>query len=237
MSPDKLLNGALWFLAFLFSTTVHEAAHAWAALRGGDRTAYEGGQVSMNPIPHIRREPIGMLLVPLVTAFMQGWAFGWASAPFDPRWAERHPKRAAWMAAAGPLGNFAIAIVAFIALRVGIATGAFVPLDLDEYSFSLLVAPASGDLGGALGIVSRVLSVLLMLNVILGTLNLLPFPPLDGSSAIGIVLPERWAERWRYAMRSPIFSIAGLVLIWKVLPQLGFASRLGDLVVRLLGGT
>jgi hypothetical protein len=123
MDASTIIDGLFWFLAFLFSTTVHEAAHAYAALRGGDKTAYEGGQVSLSPIPHIRREPIGMLVVPLLTAFTQGWAIGWASAPFDARWAERYPRRAALMAAAGPAGNFSIAIVAWIALRIGLGAG------------------------------------------------------------------------------------------------------------------
>ena len=72
-----------------------------AAYRGGDPTAYHGGQVSLSPVPHIRREPIGMLVVPLLTALSQGWAIGWASTPYDPRWAARYPKREALMAAAG----------------------------------------------------------------------------------------------------------------------------------------
>jgi len=53
MDANTLASGLLWFLAFLFSTTCHEAAHAWVAKRGGDLTAYAGGQVSLNPIPHI----------------------------------------------------------------------------------------------------------------------------------------------------------------------------------------
>ena len=104
-----LLTGLLWFAAFLFSTTVHEAMHAGVAFRGGDATAYLGGQVSLSPLPHIRREPIGMLVVPLVTAFTLGWSVGWASTPYDPMWAARHPRRAAAMAAAGPAGNLLIA--------------------------------------------------------------------------------------------------------------------------------
>src|SRR5262245_29302027 len=66
--------GLLWFIAFLFSTTVHEAMHALVAWKGGDPTAYHGGQVSLSPIPHIKREPIGMLVVPLLTSLTQGWA-------------------------------------------------------------------------------------------------------------------------------------------------------------------
>src|SRR4029078_11021706 len=102
MEANQIATGVLWFLAFLFSTTVHEAMHAWAALKGGDPTAYHAGQVSLSPLPHIRREPFGMLILPLLTAVTQGWAIGWASAPYDPHWAARYPRRAAWMAAAGP---------------------------------------------------------------------------------------------------------------------------------------
>lgn len=90
-----IATGLVWFAAFLFSTTVHEAMHALVAWKGGDPTAYQGGQVSLSPIPHIRREPIGMLAVPLLTSLTQGWAMGWASAPYDPDWAERYPRRAA----------------------------------------------------------------------------------------------------------------------------------------------
>src|SRR5437870_9906314 len=117
VQPEALIQGLLWFAAFLFSTTVHEAAHALAALRGGDPTAYLGGQVSLSPLPHIRREPIGMLVVPILTAFTNGWALGWASTPYDPYWAARHPRRGAAMAAAGPAGNLLIALLALLGLR------------------------------------------------------------------------------------------------------------------------
>jgi Zn-dependent protease len=189
MDHGGVLAVVLWFPAFLISTTVHEAAHAWAALRGGDRTAYLGGQVSLSPLPHIRREPIGMLVVPLLTSFTQGWAMGWASAPYDPDWAERHPRRAAWMAAAGPAGNFGIAIAAFLALRAGLALGWF--MAPDHVTFSQLVAPAStGTPTGMIGFAGAMLSVLLMLNVILGAFNLVPLPPLDGSWIASWGLPR-----------------------------------------------
>lgn len=41
--PD-LFEGFVFCLVVLFSTVLHEAAHAWAALEGGDPTAYQGGQ-------------------------------------------------------------------------------------------------------------------------------------------------------------------------------------------------
>src|SRR6188508_2216817 len=124
MDP-AIASGFIWFVAFLFSTTVHEAMRALVAWKGGDPTAYHGGQVSLSPIPHIRREPIGMLVVPLLTSMTQGWAMGWASAPYDPVWAERHPQRAALMAAAGPAGNFILALAAFMLLKAGLLAGIF----------------------------------------------------------------------------------------------------------------
>jgi len=110
-SPKPLLDRELlamlpvWYAVFLLSVTCHEAAHALAALRGGDRTAYLGGQVSLNPLPHVLREPIGTIVVPLLTFLQMGWMMGWASAPYDPLWEARHPRRAAFMAASGPLAN------------------------------------------------------------------------------------------------------------------------------------
>jgi len=52
---------------------------------GGDHTAALGGQVSLDPVPHIRREPFGMVVFPILTYVMGGWMMGWASAPYDPR--------------------------------------------------------------------------------------------------------------------------------------------------------
>src|SRR5215210_2042258 len=119
MSLENLADGFLFYVVFLFSTTLHEAAHAWAALRGGDRTAYEGGQVTLDPLPHIRREPIGMVVLPLISVLVSGWPLGFASAPYDPEWAEKHPRRAAWMALAGPGANFALVLIAGLSLRIG----------------------------------------------------------------------------------------------------------------------
>jgi Zn-dependent protease len=219
---DAIINGLFWFLAFLFSTTVHEAAHALAALKGGDSTAYQGGQVSLSPFPHIRREPIGMLVVPLLTAFSQGWALGWASTPFDPLWAQRHPKRAALMSLAGPAGNFSIALLAWIALRIGLSTGAFRMPHFDEVSTSQLVVYAGGAANSLGAFAAKGLSVLLMLNVLLGTFNLLPLPPMDGSGVVMGLLPRDLADRMAPAMRSGLFSLLGLLVAWQLFPKYVF---------------
>ena len=226
MDP-AIAEGFIWFVAFLFSTTVHEAMHALVAWKGGDPTAYHGGQVSLSPIPHIRREPIGMLVVPLVTAFTQGWAMGWASAPYDPVWAERHPKRAAVMAAAGPAGNFMIAFVAFVLIKVGLIAGIFVAPATANYS-RVVVSAAGGDAG----FLATLLSVFLMLNVLLGTLNMIPLPPLDGGSVFSIFLPEHVGRRLREFQRNGSFSILGLLVAYKVFPY--FTGPLFRTVLHLL---
>ncbi len=102
ISPELLALGFIWYVAFLFSTTCHEAAHALAAKLGGDETAFVGGQVALNPVPHIQREPWGMVIIPILSLIINRSIIGWASAPYDALWERRHPRRAAWMALAGP---------------------------------------------------------------------------------------------------------------------------------------
>ncbi|MBZ5527210.1 MAG: site-2 protease family protein [Acidobacteriia bacterium] len=166
ITPALLLNGFFWFVAFLFSTTCHEAAHALAARMGGDQTASSGGQVSLNPWPHIRREPMGMVLVPLASFLLAGAMMGWASAPYDPRWQRRHPHRAGWMALAGPAANFTLMLIAGLALRMGISGGFF--------------HAGMGASGGA-RLAWTILEIFFTLNLLLGVFNLLPFPPLEFS--------------------------------------------------------
>ena len=72
-----------WYLAFIISITFHEAAHAFVGLKLGDTTAEDGGQVTLNPFPHIKREIVGTIVVPLFTFFSSGWMIGWASAPYN----------------------------------------------------------------------------------------------------------------------------------------------------------
>jgi Zn-dependent protease len=218
MGHETLVQGLLWFAAFLFSTTVHEAAHALAALRGGDPTAYLGGQVSLSPLPHIRREPIGMLVVPLLTAFTNGWALGWASTPYDPYWAARHPRRAAAMAAAGPAGNLLIALVAFAAIKIGLVSGLFVSPDYVSFHHVVEAANGAAWLDG----LGDLLTVLLMLNALLFVFNMLPLPPLDGACAIGGLLPERAALAVRGLLSNPAFSLLGFLVAWQIFPH--FAS-------------
>lgn len=212
---DVLVLGAAWYVVLLFSLTVHEAAHAWAALRGGDRTAYLGGQVSLDPLPHIRREPLGTVVFPVLAYALSGggWMFGWASTPFDPIWAHHHPRRAAWMSLAGPAANLALALAAGAALRAGLHAGTFVP---EPFGFTHLVGAAEGGVAAA---AATILSIAFTLNLVLFVFNLFPLPPLDGSGALALFLPDAAARRLQEWYASPGVALAGLVLVWLVFPR------------------
>src|SRR5260370_26305441 len=84
VNTEFLIAGVVWYVVFLLSTTCHETAHAWAAKLGGDLTAFHGGQVSLDPIPHIRRETFCMVSFPLLTYATRGWLIGCASAHSHP---------------------------------------------------------------------------------------------------------------------------------------------------------
>jgi Zn-dependent protease len=219
--------GLTWFLVFLFSTTLHEASHALAAYRLGDPTAYHGGQVTLNPWPHIRREPVGMVAVPLITFFTRGWMMGWASAPYDPAWARRFPRRAAVMALAGPAANLSLVLAAGLAIRGGMAAGLFKPPD--SISFTQVTASAAG--GPAAGAVVP-LSLLFSLNLLLCLFNLLPLPPLDGSAVIPALLAPRAAERYAALMNQPFMSLLGLLVAWQLFNPLYSPVQLA--AIRLL---
>jgi len=209
ITPDELLLLPLWYTVFLLSVTCHEAAHAFAAMRGGDPTAYHGGQVTLNPLPHIRREPFGTVLVPLLTYVMAGWMMGWASAPYDPTWEDRHPKRSAAMAAAGPAANLLLAIVAFAALRAGMHAEIWMPA-IDGFGADRLVQPVATGAGAIDGL-GRLLSLMLFLNVLLFLFNLIPLPPLDGAAVLSGLIPA--ARKLRDQLRASGFgALIGLLV-------------------------
>ncbi|TFG67198.1 MAG: hypothetical protein E4H27_09290, partial [Anaerolineales bacterium] len=138
---ETVILGIGWYIVFLLSSTVHEAAHALAALKLGDRTAYHGGQVSIDPRPHIRQQPFGMIVVPILTFFLSGWMMGWASVPYDPLWAQRYPNRSAVMSLAGPAANLSLVMIAGILIRVGMLLGWFHAPDLINFTHVTAVTP------------------------------------------------------------------------------------------------
>ncbi|HKT81676.1 MAG TPA: site-2 protease family protein, partial [Vicinamibacterales bacterium] len=205
-------SGLLYYIVFLFSTTVHEAAHAWAAKLGGDLTAYHGGQVSLDPRPHIQREPFGMVILPLLSTLVSGWPFGFASAPYDPQWALRHPRRAGWMALAGPASNLLLVVISIGIIRVGTMTGVFYPPD--SAGFGELVGTAKDGLWPGLG---AFISIVFSMNLVMACLNMFPLPPLDGSGVALLFMSESTAMRYQMLLwGTPMFSMLGMLVAWRV---------------------
>jgi Zn-dependent protease len=215
MDSHDIALGAIWYLAFLFSTTCHEAAHSLVAKWGGDLTAFEGGQATLNPIPHILRSPFGMVVMPIISYALSHWMIGWASAPYDPLWQRRHPHRSAWMALAGPAANFTLMFLSAAAIRVGLSAGHFVPPS-SGFSFSELVLGANGEPT----FLTSVLSIFFVLNLLLGTFNLLPVPPLDGHAGIMLLMNEKLALRYLDFVHQGSFALIGLLIAWQVYGQI-----------------
>lgn len=196
LSPEVLVFGFIWYIAFLFSTTCHEAAHALVAKVGGDSTAAMGGQVTLNPIPHIQREPWGMVVIPILAYVLTGSMIGWASAPYDPLWERRHPHRAAWMALAGPAANYSLMLLAVVGLRAG---SAMQWLGRDPNT-------------GRADFPTVTLLVFFSLNLLLGTFNLLPVPPLDGSTGVMLLMSENRAQKYLDWLRGNSYAMVGLLV-------------------------
>jgi Zn-dependent protease len=207
----NLSDGILWYAVFLLSTVFHEFAHAFTAMKMGDMTAYEKGQVSLNPIPHMKREPWGTIIVPIASFLLGGWMIGWASTPYDRKWAFTHPKKSAAMAAAGPISNFILILLSSVLIHIGI-------------NFGYLHAPESLWLSnlvesnnpGFFEVIAKLLSVMFSLNIILFIFNLIPLPPLDGSGMIPMYLSENTGRKYINLVSHPAFSLIGIFIAWKL---------------------
>ena len=165
---------AVYALPVVFAITLHEAAHGYAARHFGDSTAYMLGRISLNPLRHI--DPVGTVLVPLLTLWAGGILFGWAK-PVPVNFNNlRNPKKdMLWVAVAGPASNLVMALGWAMVMKIA----TFMP----DSSLSLPMA-----LMGKAGV---------MINAVLLVLNLLPLPPLDGGRIAVSLLPNKLA--WRFA--------------------------------------
>lgn len=157
----------------LLAITLHEVAHGWVALHCGDTTAQRMGRLSFNPLRHV--DPIGTVLVPAVMALLGGFIFGWAKpVPVNYNRLRRPKRDMAWVALAGPLSNLLMALGWALAAAIGHR-----------------LQPISPWLGNPL-LLMGVAGI--DVNVMLGVINLVPIPPLDGSRVLVGVLPNRFGE-------------------------------------------
>ncbi len=190
MAFNEILQTVLVYaLPVLFSITLHEAGHAWAAHKLGDNTAYLQGRVTLNPVVHI--DPIGTLLMPLLlyVATNGNFLFGYAK-PVPVRFgALRNPKRdMVWVALAGPMANFVQAVLWAIVVVLLAVAGV-------EEPFWVKVAQA--------GVLS---------NVVMMVFNLFPLPPLDGGRILTGLLPTHLAIPFSRVEPWGFFIVMALVI-------------------------
>ena len=188
---DLMVKISIWTIPVLFAITLHEFGHAWASNKLGDPTARLLGRVSLNPIRHI--DPVGTILVPLILLMIGGFVFGWARpVPVVARNLGQPRRDMALVAIAGPLANLAMAF-GWVVVHMLAAN---------------LVAGGQAWAGLPLQLMAR---AGILINVALCVLNLLPLPPLDGSSIVAWLLPGKLAEAYTQIAPYGMFILLGLV--------------------------
>ena len=182
----------IFFGCLVVAVILHEISHGVVALWFGDRTAKDAGRLTLNPIPHI--DPFGSIVLPALGAITGIPVLAWAKpVPVNPA-RMRHPRRdLVFVSLAGPATNFLLMISAALAARAAYRS----------------VTPVSFIDQLPLGI--QILFSFALVNLFLGLFNLLPIPPLDGSSLIERVLPETWLPHW-YRVRPYGFLLLFLLV-------------------------
>jgi Zn-dependent protease len=210
-----------WYAAFILSLVFHEASHAFIGARLGDKVAAKSGQITLNPFPHMKREMLGTVFVPILAYITSGFMIGWASAPFNLNWAKSHPRKFALMSLAGPLSNLFIVIITILIINIG-------------SRFGIFFAPASvnlshvtdSHLGGIFNPICTILSVLFSLNIILFVFNSLPLPILDGSKIPLFFLKKELSDKYIRFIMNPKMMIITLVIIWFIFQDIHRPIRL-----------
>lgn len=187
MSGDRLLNLLILIPVLLLSMMAHELAHGWVAYRLGDPTAKNRGRLSVNPLKHL--DPLGTAMF-IITYLFSGFVFGWAKPiPVSPYYFRNRQRGMAVVGAAGPITNFAIAIVFIVILN--------------------WIKPNSD------GRVFELFFLIFQINIVLGLFNLIPIPPLDGSRVVGAFLPRGAYEKWVAVDRYGILVVLAFIVIFQ----------------------
>ncbi|GGY02814.1 site-2 protease family protein [Paludibacterium paludis] len=204
----------IYSMPVLLAITVHEAAHAYAAKRFGDATAYMLGRMTLNPLKHI--DPVGTILLPLLGLISGGMLFGWAKPVPVNFGALKNPRVGMrWVALAGPLANLAMAIIWGVLLKLSI----IVPSVFSE-PLSLMSRAGVG------------------LNFSLMLLNMLPILPLDGGRVVESLLPPGTA--WKFSRIEPyglwiVLALAFSGILSAILqPLITLCYMLLNLLLRLI---
>ena len=207
LDPATLVAVAIFLLV---GFPVHEFSHALAAYRLGDGTAKLFGRLTLNPLVHL--DPYGSLLL-VASAVLGGFIIGWAKpTPVNPSMLRGGRRAEAWVAAAGPVSNLVMAVLAALALR------AIIALDLVSSDAVLFVA--------------NVAYIFVFINLALFIFNLIPIPPLDGSKVMFALMNPQTV--WQ--IRPKLEQWGFLILIVVMIIPINGISIGGRVILPLLNG-
>ena len=196
-----MLITILSIVILIFSVIVHEVSHGYMADVLGDPTARLQGRLTLNPLKHI--DPVGSIVVPIMTYLLTSFSFGWAKPviynPYNltnKRWGEF------LIALAGPASNIIIAFIFGTIIR---------------FTFDGSMTPFI-----------YISMYIVIINITLAVFNLIPLPPLDGSKLLFSVLPQQYGRvRMTLEAYSPFFVMIALLIVWQfVYPVIPFILRI-----------
>ncbi len=207
MSSD-LEQKLVLFGCLIVAIILHEISHGIVALWFGDDTAKRAGRLTLNPLSHI--DPFGSIILPAMLVLSGLSVFGWAKpVPVNPSKLRKPREQMVLVGLAGPGANYALMLLSALGARFAFRHSSFPPGPLYLSDFSLPL---------------QILLDFAFVNLLLGTFNLLPIPPLDGSSLIERALPRRWLPGWyryrQYGMLVLLLLVFGTNLFGRVLRPL-----------------
>lgn len=193
MQLEDILDYLYIFPAALIAIILHELAHGLVSSWLGDPTPRETGRLTLNPLKHL--DPIGALCLVF-------FHFGWAKpVVINPSYYKNKKIGMTLVALAGPIMNFIITIISFIIIGITFAI---------QYNNNL-------GYNVVFEIIYNFFSYLAILNIGLGVFNLIPIPPLDGSKAIGVILPKGAYEEYMGYQKYGTFFMMGIMLVIYIL--------------------
>lgn len=204
------METVLALIVLILSVIAHEVAHGYAADSLGDPTARLSGRLTLNPLPHI--DLMGSIIIPALLVFTASpILFGWAKpVPYNPYNLKNHRWGEALVAVAGSATNILLAVIFGLIVRFGSTIG----LDATTLSFA---------------------TVITFVNLFLGLFNLIPFPPLDGFTALCAALPWHLSaglKRFEQSIRAT--GVLSLLLFLFIFSYI-FAAPFFNFVVWLFG--
>jgi Zn-dependent protease len=191
----------IYFGSLFVAVILHEVSHGVVALFYGDDTAKRAGRLTLNPIPHI--DPFGSILLPAMAVLANLPVLGWAKpVPVTPGRLRDPRRQMLYVGLVGPATNFVLMFISAVGARL--LYEPTISFGGDVYLGNFLERQTLGF---------QVLFLFALVNLFLGVFNLLPIPPLDGSSLIERVLPARWLPTW-WKIRPYGFLILFLALFY-----------------------